>query len=88
LDYVRAHSNKAVMAVLKAGAYGHGIEQVGLALDTENLGYFGVASVIEARKLQSAGILTPIYTRTHLPGRTRLNHRERLDSQSLIYRGS
>ncbi|MFT5883368.1 MAG: alanine racemase [Crocinitomicaceae bacterium] len=49
------------MAVLKAGAYGHGIEQVGLALDTENLGYFGVASVIEARKLQSAGILTPIY---------------------------
>lgn len=49
------------MAVLKAGAYGHGIEQIALALETEKLAYFGVASVIEARKLALAGIKTPIY---------------------------
>lgn len=49
------------MAVLKAGAYGHGIEQIALALENENLSYFGVASVIEARKLSLSGINTPIY---------------------------
>ena len=49
------------MAVLKAGAYGHGIEQIALALESENLAYFGVASVIEARKITQAGIQTPIY---------------------------
>lgn len=49
------------MAVLKAGAYGHGIEQIALAIDSEELAYFGVASVIEARKLSDAGIQTPIY---------------------------
>ena len=49
------------MAVLKAGAYGHGIEQIALALEPENLAYFGVASVIEARKITQAGILTPLY---------------------------
>ena len=49
------------MAVLKAGAYGHGIEQIALALEAENLAYLGVASVIEARKITQAGIQTPIY---------------------------
>lgn len=61
LSFARKHSDQHVMAVLKAGAYGHGIEAIAKALDQENLTYFGVASVIEARKLNHAGIQTPIY---------------------------
>ncbi|MFC5049195.1 alanine racemase [Rubritalea spongiae] len=61
LSFVRQHSEQQVMAVLKAGAYGHGIEQIAKALDSEHLAYFGVASVIEARKLKNAKIQTPIY---------------------------
>ena len=61
LDFARAHSGQRIMAVLKAGAYGHGIEQIGLALDTEGLAFFGVASVIEARKLANVNIQTRIY---------------------------
>ncbi len=53
------------MAVLKAGAYGHGIEKIAAAL--EDLPseiaplFFGVASVIEARRLAHVGIRTKIY---------------------------
>ncbi|MFC4994489.1 alanine racemase [Rubritalea tangerina] len=61
LAFIKQHSNQAVMAVLKAGAYGHGIEAIASALDNQNLAYFGVASVIEARKLTQAQINTPIY---------------------------
>lgn len=49
------------MAVLKAGAYGHDIKEIGKALDSENLAFFGVASVIEARKLSNVGVKTRIY---------------------------
>ena len=49
------------MAVLKAGAYGHDIKQIGKALDSENVAFFGVASVIEARKLAKIGVSTRIY---------------------------
>ncbi|MGJ8673744.1 alanine racemase [Rubritalea sp.] len=61
LDFARQHSGQHVMAVLKAGGYGHGIQQIAQALDAEHLAYFGVASVIEARKLKESGIITPIY---------------------------
>jgi alanine racemase len=61
LAFVRKHSGQQIMAILKAGGYGHGIEQIAKALDSENLAYLGVASVIEARKLKHAGISTPIY---------------------------
>lgn len=61
LSFARTHSDHAMMAVLKAGAYGHGIEQIAHALDVENLAFFGVASVIEARRLLAVGIQTRIY---------------------------
>ncbi len=53
-----------VMTVLKAGAYGHGMAPVAETL--ENLpisrpAFFGVASVIEARRLAEAGITSRIY---------------------------
>mgnify|MGYP001814903742 CR=1 FL=1 len=49
------------MAVVKAGAYGHGLEELATALDAESLAFFGVANVGEARRLTTAGITTPIY---------------------------
>ena len=45
-----------IMAVVKANAYGHGIEQVGKALVSEGVTYLGVASVDEALKLRNVGI--------------------------------
>ena len=62
------HQQGAVMAVLKAGAYGHGIEKIAEALENLEITskvqrptFFGVASVIEARRLAEAGIKTRIY---------------------------
>lgn len=53
------------MAVLKAGAYGHGLSAVAQYLETlpnaERPEFLGVASVIEARELTAAGIKTRIY---------------------------
>ncbi len=61
LDVAKELSNQRVMAVLKAGAYGHDIKRIGLALDDCDLAFFGVASVIEARKLSIIGCTTRIY---------------------------
>jgi len=64
-NYTVANAHGEVMAVLKAGAYGHGLEHIATCL--ENLPpeaaptFFGVASVIEARCLADAGIQTRIY---------------------------
>jgi alanine racemase len=49
------------MVVLKAGAYGHDIKKIAQALSQENIAFYGVASVIEARRIQSTGNITPIY---------------------------
>lgn len=65
LSAVRTHQQGGVMAVLKAGAYGHGIERIAQALEglpnNSAPTFFGVASVIEARRLAHAGISTRIY---------------------------
>ena len=50
-----------LMAVVKAGAYGHGLEEITKALATEEIAYFGVANVGEARRIRSVGVNTPIY---------------------------
>lgn len=54
-----------MMAVLKAGAYGHGIERIAQALENihsvPSPTFLGVASVIEARRLSNAGITSRIY---------------------------
>lgn len=65
LSAVTNHQQGGVMAVLKAGAYGHGIEKIAHALEAlpsdSAPTFFGVASVIEARRLAHAGIKTRIY---------------------------
>ena len=49
------------MAVVKAGAYGHGLDEIARALATEDLAFFGVANVREARQIRHAGVSTRIY---------------------------
>lgn len=61
LTLATQHSGQDVMAVLKAGAYGHGLVELGKHLENKGLSYFGVANVKEARNLTEAGIKTPIY---------------------------
>ncbi|RYD47236.1 MAG: alanine racemase, partial [Verrucomicrobiaceae bacterium] len=51
----------ALMAVVKAGAYGHGLEDVSRALSGEDIVFFGVANVGEARRIRNAGVDTRIY---------------------------
>lgn len=61
LRLARKVSGKEVMAVVKGGAYGHGLVEVARALDSENLPFFGVANAGEARVLFEAGIATRPY---------------------------
>ena len=46
------------MAIVKAEAYGHGIEGVVKALDDEPIEFFGVATIAEAAKVRDAGCRT------------------------------
>ena len=56
-----AASGADLMAVVKAGAYGHGLEEVVKALAAERIVFFGVANVGEARRIRNAGVLTRLY---------------------------
>ncbi len=61
LRIARERSGQEVMAVIKAGAYGHGLVEVAKALDPEKLPFLGVANAGEARRLYEAGIQTRPY---------------------------
>jgi alanine racemase len=51
-----------ILAVLKANAYGHGLERIGRALSSKNAqaDAFGVARIDEALALRACGIVKPI----------------------------
>src|ERR1700722_4000272 len=51
----------AIMAVVKADAYGHGAVEVARTLRIEGCAHFGVATVEEARELRAAGVGERIY---------------------------
>lgn len=50
-----------LMAVVKAGAYGHGLEEIAKSLAATGIAFFGVANVGEARRIRNAGVQTRIY---------------------------
>ncbi len=50
-----------MMPVVKAGAYGHGLEPVAQCLDREGIVFFGVANVGEARRISQCGCRTTPY---------------------------
>ena len=58
-DAVCQKTGVAVMAVIKADAYGHGAIQVGRLLQ-DRCAFFGVSSMLEAMELRQAGLHTPI----------------------------
>ncbi len=59
LDIARqALPDTQLMPVVKAGAYGHGLEPVARRLDKDGIAFFGVANAGEARRLSQAGIRT------------------------------
>lgn len=55
-----AGSQNQILAVIKANAYGHGLQQVARALDGQVL-YLGVSSIKEALELQSLGLRSQIF---------------------------
>jgi alanine racemase len=61
LSVAREAIGGSQMAVVKAGAYGHGLEEIAKALATEDIAFFGVANVGEARRIRNAGVDTRIY---------------------------
>ena len=61
LGVARDLSGGDLMLVVKAGAYGHGLEEITKALANENVAFFGVANVGEARRIRNAGVQTPVY---------------------------
>jgi len=61
LGVARTAAGVDIMAVVKAGAYGHGMEEVAKALAGEHIAFFGVANVGEARRILNAGVTTRIY---------------------------
>jgi alanine racemase len=74
LRVAREAAGGALMVVVKAGAYGHGLEELARALAGEEIAYFGVANVGEARRIRAAGVETPIY----LLGATWADEREEI----------
>ena len=65
-DAVQEKTGTAVMAVVKADAYGHGAIQVARLLQ-DKCSFFGVSSMLEARELRQAGLTTPILILGHTP---------------------
>ncbi len=62
LSQVRKLAGKgvAVMPVVKANAYGHGIAEVSSVLEDEGVEYLGVATIDEALRLRERSIKVPI----------------------------
>jgi alanine racemase len=60
LEKVRSRARVAVMAVIKANAYGHGLVEVGHFLDTQGIDSLMVCKLHEAIELREAGVKCPI----------------------------
>ncbi len=76
LNAIQRHRpTQAIMAVIKAGAYGHGLEQIARSIAPSGLAFLGVANVSEARRVVAAGVIEP---RLYLLGATLANEREEI----------
>ncbi|MCX8011827.1 MAG: alanine racemase, partial [Desulfobacterota bacterium] len=62
LSQVRNYAGKSkkILAVVKANAYGHGLEMISRELESLGVDFFGVALVKEGVQLRRAGIKRPI----------------------------
>lgn len=59
--------NTAMMAVVKANAYGHGAEEMALAAEQVGVDWLGTADLAEALSLRRAGVTAPVLCWIHPP---------------------
>lgn len=50
----------AILAVVKADAYGHGVGEIAPLLDREGVGFFAVSNIAEGMALRAMGITKPV----------------------------
>lgn len=62
-NYIKTklHANVKFCAILKANAYGHGIEAIAPRLASVGIDCFGVACLKEAKRVRDLGITIPVY---------------------------
>ncbi|MBU1292963.1 alanine racemase [Patescibacteria group bacterium] len=76
--YRKEYPELAIAPMLKSNAYGHGLCVVGRLLDSEDISFFAVDSLYEARKLREGGVRSPIvvmgYVRPEDIVRNKLRH--------------
>src|SRR5450759_2089759 len=69
VEVLRKHAGSAaVMAVVKADAYGHGLVPCARAAIGGGASWLGVAQLSEAMALRDNGIHTPLLSWLHVPG--------------------
>jgi alanine racemase len=68
ISFLKATSKTALMAVVKADAYGHGLLAVGLSAEKAGADWLGVALLEEAIKLRTHGVRIPILAWLVPPG--------------------
>lgn len=79
LSRIRARAGSALLAVVKADAYGHGAVGVSLALEAAGIDWLGVALLEEGAELRRAGVTVPILVLgTARPAKIALYRRYRL----------
>ncbi|NLJ72669.1 MAG: alanine racemase [Syntrophomonadaceae bacterium] len=66
INIVKKHTTAQIMAVVKADAYGHGVDRVSQVCLDAGVNYLGVATIEEAMHLRDIGISLPILIFGHL----------------------
>lgn len=61
LAFARKVAGTGIMAVIKAGAYGHGLEVIARTLEIAGVEFLGVANIGEARRIREAGVSSRVY---------------------------
>ncbi len=60
LEIIKSHTNSKILGIIKADAYGHGIEHVARVLADGGVYAFGVSNADEAIELRNKGFIQPI----------------------------
>jgi alanine racemase len=79
----RLAGRRRIMAVVKANAYGHGLERIGLALADADA--FGVATISDAHRLRSAGLSQRIVLLSGFDDPSDLAELQALDVDTVVH---
>ena len=87
LGVVRGHAPQSrIMAVVKADAYGHGLEWVAGILESAGVDAFGVACIEEGVRLREAGLRAPVFILEGFFQDDELSTAEALDLGLVVHR--